>query len=158
MAVNSKKSAKKKRKAGGKPFQPGAGVDPRINRKGAPVRGQSYAEAVKRLSDMTNEELADFFGRNTPLGRQFLLQPQDVVSRDVIIGRGIVTLENDFDARGFGQLTDRSEGKPEQPIDLSNKDGTLAKGVDDSRSEILRKLDSISTALGAGSVPEQPDK
>jgi hypothetical protein len=110
MADNSRKTA---RRGKGKPFVKG---DPRINRKGAPVRGQSYAEAVKRLSDMTNEELADFFGRNTPLGRQFLLQPKDVVSRDVIIGRGIVTLENDFDARGFGQLTDRSEGKPAQPI------------------------------------------
>ncbi len=74
---------------------------------------------------MTNEELADFFGRNTPLGHQFLLQPQDVVSRDVMIGRAIITLENDFDARGFEKLTDRSEGKPPASIDLSNKDGTL---------------------------------
>ena len=111
MTDNSQRTVKKRGK--GKPFTKN---DPRINRRGAPVRGQSYAEAVKRLSDLTNEELADFFGRNTPLGKQFLQQPKDVVSRDVVIGRAIITLENDFDSRGFGQLTDRSEGKPEQPI------------------------------------------
>ncbi len=142
LAVNTEKSAKKKKKPRGKPFRAGKGVDARINRVGAPVRGQSYAEAVKRLSDMTNEELADFFGRNTPMGQQFLLLPKDVVSRDVVIGRAIITLSNDFDARGFGQLTDRSEGKPEQGIDFKNSDGSL-KPESMSPSEILARADAL---------------
>lgn len=87
-----------------------------INRNGAPVRGESFAEAVKRLADKTNEELADYFGRNTPIGRQFLLQPKNITSRDLLIGRALITLENDFDPRGFEKLADRAEGKPTQAI------------------------------------------
>lgn len=118
MTVNSGKTARKMPK--GVPFKKGKGVDPRINRKGAPVRGQSFQEAVARLADMSNEQLADYFGRKTPLGIQFLLQPPVVPMRDVIIARALITLANDFDARGFANLTDRVEGKPVQPITGAN--------------------------------------
>ncbi len=120
MADNRKKSSEKKPRGNGKPFQknnPETGEkDPRINRAGAPIRGKSYMERVNDLSDMTNEELADFFGRTSAIGRQFLLQPRDVVSRDGVIGRALLTMQNDFDPRGFEKVIDRAEGKPAQTI------------------------------------------
>lgn len=112
-ADNNGNNSGKRKMPQGRPFTKG---DPRINRKGAPKRGQSFQEAVKRLSDMSNEELADYFGRSTPLGRQFLKLPAEVPVRDILIGRALITLAKKFDARGFEKIADRNEGKPVQPI------------------------------------------
>jgi phage terminase small subunit len=50
-------------------------------------------------------------------------------------------------------------GKFIEKVDLSNSDGSLRpeKETDDTRAEILRKLDSIATATGAGAVRERTE-
>ena len=131
MTVNSGKSAKKPR-GKGKPFQPSKFEDPPINIKVAPFRRKSFQETINRQSVISNEQLADYFGRETLLGKQFLTLPPVVPIRDVLIGRALLALANDFDARGFEKLTDRGEGKPNQPI--SGRIGVYEVDLEDDGS------------------------
>jgi len=46
-----------------------------------------------------------------------------------------------------------------EAVDLTSNGETITpKGADDTRAEILRKLDSIAAATGAGAVPKQSDE
>jgi hypothetical protein len=87
-----------------------------INKNGAPKRGQSWQETVKRLTDMTRDELIAYVGKTTKLGKLLKELPPDVPVKDALILISIIQYGRDPNPRLLAALMDREEGKPVQPI------------------------------------------
>lgn len=128
-----------------------------INREGAPKRGQSWQESVKRLTDMTREELIAYVGSKTRLGKLLKELSPNIPVKDALIVAAIIQFGRDPNAKMLTALMDREEGKPSQPITGKDGEPLIPKDDDDFRSEILRKLDSIATATSAGAMGKPTD-
>ena len=113
MTVNSAKNSAKRKMPKGKPFEKG---DPRINRAGAPKRGQSWQETIKRITDMTREEAIAYVGASTKIGRHLKELSENMPIKDALVFATIIAYGRDPNARMFAALMDREEGKPNQPI------------------------------------------
>lgn len=88
-----------------------------INLEGAPKRGQSWQESVKRLTDMTRDELIEYVGGpKTKLGRTLKELPPNVPVKDAMILIAFVQFGRDPNPRMLATLMEREEGKPNQPI------------------------------------------
>ena len=88
-----------------------------INREGAPKRGQSWQETVKRITDMDRDELLKFVGgRKTRIGKLVASMPDKMPLKDAMILVGAIAYLMDPDPRMLKELSDREEGKPNQPI------------------------------------------
>lgn len=87
-----------------------------INTKGAPKRADTLQETFRRLAEMDRDQAAIYFGEKTDIGRQLKQLSPNVPLKDIVGIRAILTLANDSDARLFGELGDRIEGKPAQTI------------------------------------------
>jgi PBSX family phage terminase large subunit len=116
MAVNSQDYSQKRQKqrGKGKPFAKG---DPRINRKGAPVRGQSWRETVKRITDMTTAEAIEYVGAKSRIGRYLTELPAELPIKEALVFATIIAYGREPNARMLSTLMDREEGKPDQPTD-----------------------------------------
>jgi hypothetical protein len=113
MAVNTEKKQRVMPK--GKPFVKG---DPRINREGAPKRGQSWAEVWKRITDMTREELIAHIGANTKLGKMLKELPPDIPIKDSLAVMTLISYGREPNARMLAAIMDREDGKPIQAVDI----------------------------------------
>src|SRR5689334_386806 len=80
----------------GKPFVKG---DPRINRKGAPPRGQSWQDTIKRITDMTREEAIAYVGADSKLGRTLRELPAHVPIKDAMILAAIIAFGREPNSR-----------------------------------------------------------
>ncbi len=141
--VNNADSNKKIGGVTGKGFVKG---DPRINRKGAPRRGQTWQEAVKRITDMTREEAIAYVGPTSKIGKQLKELSPEMPLKDAIIFATIIAYGREPNARMLSALMDREDGKPKETVDLSNSDGTL-KPESMSPSEILARADALRKQL-----------
>jgi len=100
-----------KNRSKGKPFVKG---DPRINRKGAPVRGQTWRETVKDATDKTVQDLVDLniFTPKSKIGKYFSRLPSDMLLKDAM---AIAAVSSYFETKSFhvlNMLMDREEGRP----------------------------------------------
>jgi hypothetical protein len=116
--VNSAGNSAKRKMPKGKPF---VKDDPRINRAGAPKRGQSWQETVKRITDMTREELIEYLGPSTKLGKQMRELPSNIPLKDALVVASIIAYGRDPNPRLLATLMDREEGKPNQPIEIKDE-------------------------------------
>ena len=98
--------------------------DPRINRKGAPVRGQSWAETIKRITDMTAGEAIAYVGEKSSVGKLLKELPADLPIKDALVFITIINYGRDPNARTLTAIMDRESGKPAQPI-TGDKDSPL---------------------------------
>lgn len=99
-----------------------------INKDGAPRRGQTWRESVKRLTDMDRDELIEYVGgKKTRIGRLLASAPANIPIKDSVIIAAITAFLIDPSPRMFQVLADREEGRPNQPI--SGADGTPLKIV-----------------------------
>jgi len=90
-----------------------------INRDGAPRKGQSWAETIKRLTDMTREEaIAYVGGPKTHLGKLLRELPANVPIKDALILAYIVQFGREPSASFLAGLADREDGKPAQSVKL----------------------------------------
>lgn len=87
-----------------------------INREGAPKRGQSWKEAVKRLTDMTRDELIQYVGVKSKMGKILKELPPDIPLKDALVLISIIQYGRDPNPRMLATLMDREDGKPTQPI------------------------------------------
>jgi hypothetical protein len=87
-----------------------------INLAGAPKRGQNWQESVKRLSDMTREELIEYIGPKTTIGKMLKELPPNVPMKDALILISFIQYGRDPNPRMLSTLMDREDGKPAQPI------------------------------------------
>jgi hypothetical protein len=122
MSENTVNSGKKQRVIG-KPFVKG---DPRINRKGAPLRGQSWKETIKRITDMTAQEAIKYVGEKSKLGKLLRELPADLPIKDALVFISIIHYGREPNPRMFSALTDREDGKPAQALDVTSGGEKLA--------------------------------
>ena len=145
MAVNSKNTAKK---PPGKPFTKG---DPRINRAGAPKRGESWAEIIDRIGNMTPIEAAEhahaIAGKLKQMGGAMTL-------KEAVVIRGYAALLFEPTSSLMNVYMDRTDGKVKEQIDVTSNGQTLGSAADEARTEIQRKLASIATSGSTNEVPE----
>ena len=92
-----------------------------INKNGAPKRGQNWQETVKRLSDMTREELIAYVGPRTKIGKLLKELPPGVPMKDALVLISFIQYGRDPNPRLLSALRDREDGKPNQPV--SGPDG-----------------------------------
>ncbi len=87
-----------------------------INREGAPKRGQNWQETIKRLSDMTRDELIEYIGPKTKMAKLLKELPPNVPLKDGLVLISFIQYGRDPNPRLLSTLMDREEGKPTQPI------------------------------------------
>lgn len=93
-----------------------------INKEGAPKRGQSWGESTKRLTDMTRDELVEYVGgKKTRIGRLLASATSNIPMKDAMVIAATVAFLIDPNPNMFKALSDREDGKPNQPI--SGADG-----------------------------------
>ena len=110
-----------------KPWPKGVSGNP----KGGPKRGQSWAESVNRIGDMTPHEAAEYC---LLLAKQLLQLGEGITLRDAAILSSFAKQINDPDGRMFNALSDRAEGKPVQRIeDVTQRPDT----------ELIREFESL---------------
>jgi hypothetical protein len=143
-AANSKATAKPR----GKPFPKGVSGNP----AGAPKRGESWAEIIKRIGDMTPAEAAD---HASEIAKQLRKIGNSVTLKEAVVIRVYAALMFDPSASLLNSFMERAEGKVTDRVDITSKDEKI--GSDDVRSDILRKLDSIAAATNAAGVSNQTD-
>jgi len=86
-----------------------------INKNGAPKRGQTWQETIKRITDMTREEAIEYVGPNTKVGRHLKELSPKMPIKEALIFATIIAYGRDPNARMLQALTDREEGKPKEP-------------------------------------------
>lgn len=90
-----------------------------INLAGAPKRGQSWQESVKRLTDMTRDEIVEYVGAKTKLGKMLKELPPNVPIKDALILIAFIQFGRDPNPRMLSALMDREDGKPNQPLNMN---------------------------------------
>ena len=122
------------------------GYDPRRWLKGQPKKPKDKKKAEELLEhviwDVLSEEIT-----NPNTG--------EAIDRLRAMVRSMTTSRQSADKQA---ILDRIAGKVSQSVDLSNSDGTLKPSeADDTRAEILRKLDSIAAATGADGISKRTE-
>jgi hypothetical protein len=137
-------SATVKRKAPPKAWKKGESGNP----KGAPKRGESWAEIIKRIGDMTPIEAAQ---HAQAIAGKLKVMGDSLTLKEAVVVRVYAALLFEPQASLLNSFMERAEGKVTEPIDLTSKGKQI--GTDDEfRSAILSKLASITAARGAGGV------
>ena len=106
--VNPQTTAKKPR---GKPFT--GKNDPRNNLAGAPKRGESWAEIIKRIGEMTPVEAAD---RANEIAKQLRKLGGGLTLKEAVVIRVYAALMFDPNASLLNSFMERAEGKVVQPV------------------------------------------
>ena len=110
MADNSGKS--KRKMPIGKRFPKGVSGNP----KGAPKRGESWAEIIKRIGEMTPEEASDhaqqIAGKLRSIGGGLTL-------KEAVVLRVYAALMFEPTAALLNSFMERAEGKITQPLDMN---------------------------------------
>lgn len=104
--ANSKPSAKPR----GKPWPKGVSGNP----KGAPRRGESWQDIIKRVGELTPSEAS---AASLELAKQFLKVGDGVTLKEAVVLRVYGALLFDPQAGLLNAFMDRAEGKVSQPIE-----------------------------------------
>lgn len=111
MADNSGKNSKRVMPKG-KPFVKGQSGNP----KGAPKRGESWAEIIKAFGDMTPVEAAE---KAVEIGKQLRKYGSDMTLKQAVVARVYAALLFDPSASLLNAFMERAEGKITQPLDMN---------------------------------------
>lgn len=95
-----------------------------INKEGLNARAKTWQGSIKRITDMSKDELLNHVGgRKTRIGKLIASMPDKISVKDAMIISAVVGFLMDPNPRMLTALTDREEGKPLQSIDLNNQGG-----------------------------------
>lgn len=139
LAVNPNPSPKRPR---GKPFT--GKNDPRNNLTGAPKRGESWAEIIKRIGELTPSEAAT---RSLELAQQLLKIGDGVTLKEAVVLRVYSSLLFEPQPGLFNAFMERTEGKVKQPIEV---DDLREKPDDDLIREFQTIIDAARARASAG--------
>jgi hypothetical protein len=128
---------------------------PPPNPAGRPKDGASWSAIISEIGDMYPEDILAFLPKNNDLGREVAKLPKSVQMKYLVIMRVYAALMFEPTSGLLKEFLDRMEGKVSEHIDMTTQGEKI--GQDDTRYEILRKLDSIAAAANAGSVSKQSD-
>jgi len=145
ITVNNGKSLKSKAKPRGKPWPKGVSGNP----AGAPRRGESWAELIKRVGEMTPSEAAE---RSIELARQLLKIGEGVTLKEAVVMRVYGAMLFEPQPGLFNALMERAEGKVSQPFDVSWRDEAKAQGYDPDKliEEFARAMVAANLEGSAG--------
>lgn len=87
-----------------------------INKEGRPPKDMTWSGSVKRLTNMTREELIEYVGPRTRIGKLLKELPPNVPVKDALILSIIIQIGREPSASLLNALADREDGKPNQPI------------------------------------------
>lgn len=127
------------------------------NPAGRPKDGESWAAIIKSVGDMYPADIVAFIGKDNDLGRMLSKLPQGVQMKYLVTARVFASLMFEPTSSLWRDLVDRAEGKVVQVTDITSGGEPLGKDDSDTKAEILRKLDGIATAAGAGAVHQPTD-
>lgn len=151
-AANGDKSTKPRGKPRGKPWPPGVSGNP----AGAPRRGESWSEIIKRVGEMTPSEAAE---QSLELAKKFLSIGDGVTLKQAVVMRVYASLLFEPQPGLFNAFMERTEGKVTQPVTIEasqilvDKLAELGLTLDDVRSDpaasALFAAAGVSVAVGA---------
>ena len=127
--VNSKATAKPR----GKPFPKGVSGNP----AGAPKRGESWAEIIKKFGDMTPVEASE---KAIEIGKQLKKFGGELTLKESVVVRIYAALLFEPQASLLNSFMDRAEGKVSDRVELTGKDGAglvvkIVKASDDTDTD-----------------------
>lgn len=97
------------------------------NPKGGVKRGESWAEIIKRIGEMTAAEAAEL---SPVLVKQLMTLGGGITLKQAVVLRVYAALLFEPDARLLNAFMDRAEGKVAQPVVLEWRKQLEAKGLD----------------------------
>ena len=114
--ANSKGAVKPKPrlKAPPKAWKPGQSGNP----EGRPKDGQSWKAILEEVSSMTAAEIASIVGNAKK--KKLKTLPQDVQMKYLVVSNVLVTLATEPNASLWNSLMDRTEGKVQDRLEVSN--------------------------------------
>ena len=121
-AAKSKKTAKPR----GKPWPKGVSGNP----AGAPKRGESWAEIIKRFGEMTPSEAAQV---SLELSKKLMTIGDGVTLKQAVVLRVYSSLLFEPQPGLLNAFMERAEGKVTQPVSVDWRQDAKARGVDPDR-------------------------
>jgi hypothetical protein len=120
---------------------------------GAPKRGESWGEIIKRVGELTPAEAAE---RSVELAKQFLKIGEGVTLKEAVVLRVYGALLFEPQPGLLNAFMERAEGKMSQPISVEWREEAKAQGYDPDKliEEFAR---AMATADVAGSSAETSD-
>lgn len=104
---------------GNKTGKGGFGDNPQnINRNGAPKRGESWAEIIKRIGNMTPAEAAEHAKKTAAKLKQY---GGDITLKEAVVIRGYAALLFEPTSSLMNVYMDREDGKVQEKLDLTSK-------------------------------------
>lgn len=129
------------------------------NPSGAPRRGQSWAEIINSVGDMTGPEAAQ---RAVTIAGQLRQLGDGVTLKEAVVIRAYADMLFDPKAGMWVAMMDRAEGKPNQPMSMEWRDRVAAMGLDPAtvqvelRALIARLADQQRAAISAATNDDTP--
>ncbi len=141
MTVANKKTA-------GKPHRWPKGVSG--NPKGAPKKGESWAEIIKRVGEMTPQEAAD---HARAIAGKLVSMGDGITLKEAVVIRVYASLLFEPQPGLLNSFMDRAEGKVTEPVDITSK-GEKVGEVSEVYASIIRKLGLVDEPTEAAENPE----
>ena len=116
------------------------------NPKGAPKRGESWAEVVTRVFNMTGAQVADYA---MPLAKQLRTIGDTVTLKEAVTLRIAVALMNEPTPGLVNAIMDRAEGTPKQAVEISGSD-------DKPLAFHIVETEAIRAAIGIAKSARRP--
>ena len=132
---NSGGTAKKTR---GKPFA--KGKDERRNIKGAPKRGDSWAETIKAISELDGPSIAAMWDTQH---KEFAKLPDGITVKQLVIMSAVASLLREPSPGILKELIDRAEGKVKDTIEHSG---------DEARPIVFKFIDETTSAGSSNQI------
>lgn len=147
---DNRSATHKKRKAPRSAWKPGQSG----NLAGAPKRGQSWAEIITEIGNMTGPEVSKFAGK---LGKEFATLEPGVTLKTLVVVRVYGQMLNEPSPGLLNSFMDRVEGKPNQPLSVDWREDAKQNGIDPER--VLAIVDAaIERGFGGGSGDAPDDE
>lgn len=122
------------------------------NPVGAPRRGQSWAEVINKVGDLTGPEAA---GVASSIASQLRGLGDGVTLKEAVVVRAYADLLFDPKAGMLVALMDRAEGKPDQTMTVNWRELALKRGLD---PELFKRAiaATLQKLLNASDTPTDP--
>lgn len=141
---SAQKEAAKKRPQTWKPGQSG-------NPKGSPRLGESWAELIKRVGDMTAPEVA---ARSLEMAKQFIKLGDDGLTlKEAVVIRVFGSLLFEPQPGLLNSFMERTEGKVKQPFSLEEKE--LENAIDTELARVAASRQATDVGEVEGSDGQQ---
>lgn len=145
-SANKPKTDKPKRKAPSTAWKPGQSGNP----KGAPKRGESWQEIIKRYGELTPPEAAEL---SLELTKKLLSIGDGVTLKQAVVLRVYADLLYEPNPGLLNSFMERAEGKVSQPIEVTWRDEAKAAGLPPEEIDAMAEELFKKAMADAGDIP-----